>query len=194
MLAARQALKLTLGAPVRRLKGFRIEGGERLPADRRAMILTCNHAAFIDSVYLILAVAPRFTICGAKPRLFRNPLLRSVMLLANTLRVESREQFLHDCAALLSTDEILLIYPEMGRNPDGLGQFSTWAAEVALESRVPLLPCYLYGTTDGHRKKPRLFVGEELDPEGEPEVLTGRLRRAIGALGLEGGTVTAEPL
>ena len=54
---------------------------------------------------------------------------------------------------------------------------TTWSA-----SRVPLLPCYLYGTTRGQVGPPRLIVGEELSPEGDAETLTDRLRRAILAL------------
>ncbi len=181
-LALRGLLRLLLKAPIAVLKGFRVEGGERLLEKRRAMILTCNHAAFVDSLYLILAVRRRFTICGAKPRLFRSGALRAVMALANILKVESREQFLADTSALLAAGETLLIYPEMGRFPDALGELKTWAAEVALANGAPLLPCYLYGTTRGHGGPPRLIVGSELVPEGAAEALTERLRREILAL------------
>ncbi len=191
-LAVRGTLKRLLAPPVRLLRGFRVEGSDRLPARRRPLILVANHAAFIDSVYLILAVGPRFTICGAKPRLFKNAALRSVMAVGNILRVESHEQFLRDTRALLSAGEMLLVYPEMGRNPDGMEKFETWAAEVALASGAPLLPCYLFGTTNGHRGKPLLMVGQEFEPFGDPAILTGHLRRQIGALALEGGTVAVE--
>ena len=181
-LALRGLLKLVLKVPFAALKGFRVTGVDRLPRRRRALIVTCNHAAFIDSVYLILAVPARFTICGAKPRLFRSSLLRTAMALANILKVESREQFMADTAELIAAGETLLIYPEMGRFPDGLGEFKTWAAEVALANGVPLLPCYLHGTTRGHDGPPQLIVGEELAAEGEAHTLTERLRQAIGAL------------
>lgn len=181
-LALRALTRWLLWAPVRLLLGFRAEGGERLPRTRRKLVLACNHAAFADSVYLILALRPRFTVCGAKPRLFRNAGLRALMVLANILEVSSREQFLADCGALLAAGEILLIYPEMGRNPDGLGDFEDWAAEVALAAGAPILPCYLYGTTRGHRGAPRLFVGEEIEPAGDAAGLTARLRRTIAGL------------
>ncbi len=181
-LALRGLLRLLLKGPLVVLKGFRVEGGERLPEKRRALILACNHAAFIDSVYLILAARCRFTICGAKPRLFRSAALRAVMALANILKVESREQFYADTSALLAAGETILIYPEMGRFPNALGEFKTWAAEVALASDVALLPCYLYGTTRGHGGPPKLIVGDELAPEGDGRALTDRLRRAILAL------------
>ncbi len=180
-LALRGLLRLLL-RPIFAFKGFRVSGAERLPRRRRPLILTCNHAAFIDSVYLILAARARFTICGAKPRLFRSALLRLAMALANILKVENREQFLRDTGALLAAGETLLIYPEMGRNASGLGELKTWAAEVALAGGVPLLPTYLYGTTRGHDGPPKLIVGRELSPEGDAESLTDRLRQAILAL------------
>ncbi len=181
-LALRGILRLLLKAPFYLLKGFRVEHGERLPRRRMPLILACNHAAFIDSVYLILAVPGRFTICGAKPRLFRSALLRFAMALANILKVESHKQFLADTQGLLAAGETLLIYPEMGRFPKAMGNFKTWAAEAAIDNQVPVLPCYLYGTTHGHEGAPRLVVGERLEPTGDATTLTRRLREAILAL------------
>jgi 1-acyl-sn-glycerol-3-phosphate acyltransferase len=176
---------MVLRHPVRIFGRLRVDGAERLPHERRPLVLAANHAAFVDSVYFILAVGPRFTICGAKPRLFRNAVLRSLMALANILQVESEERYRSDCAALLGAGEILLIYPEMGRFPDGLGPFQPLAAEVALAVGAPILPCYLYGTTRGHRGRPRLLVGEEIptaDSDEDATALTERLRREILAL------------
>lgn len=178
-LLLRRLLRLLLRPLVFLVKGFRVQGGHRLPRQRRPLILVCNHAAFIDSIYIILALTPRFTICGAKPRLFRTPTRRALMALANILRVEDHGPFLDDCQALLKSGEILLIYPEMGRFADGLGPFKTWAADVALASGAPLLPCYLYGTTRGHQGPPRLMIGEELPPTGDATTLTAQLRQAI---------------
>jgi len=191
-LAVRGLTRWLLRAPAHLFAGFRVEGAGRLPRARRKLIVACNHAAFVDSVYLILALRPRFTICGAKPRLFRSAGLRALMALANILKVESRELFLADCGALLAAGEMLLIYPEMGRNPDGLGDFRPWAAEVALAAAVPILPCYLYGTTRGHRGAPRLYVGEEIEPAGDPGGLSGRLRRAIADLAPPAANPAAE--
>ena len=191
-LALRRLLRLLLKMSFGVVKGFRVEGADRLPRHRQPLIVACNHAAFIDSVYLIMALKERFTICGAKPRLFSSPVLRFAMALANILRVESRAQYLSDTAALLAAGERLLIYPEMGRFPDGLGEFKTWAAEVAIANRVPLLPCYLHGTTRGHSGPPRLIVGELLPGEGEAGALTAQLRRAILALAPSPAAATRE--
>lgn len=173
--------------PIFRLRGFSVVGPARLPNRRCSRIVVANHAAFIDTVYFILAMPVRFTVCGAHPRLFRNVRLRALMSLANILKVESREQFLDDCTTLLRSGEVLLIYPEMGRCPDGLGELRTWAAEVALAHGAEVQPCYLYGTTRGHRGPVQLRVGQPLDlsrgagrgSTQTPQELTLAMRRAF---------------
>jgi 1-acyl-sn-glycerol-3-phosphate acyltransferase len=190
-LIVRKFLKALLILPARWRWGFEVVGRQRRPRARRPQILACNHAALIDTVFLILALEPRFTVCGAKSPYFRTASRRLVMAIANILPVDGRERFIEDCRRLLAGGEILLIYPEMGRNPDGLGEFSTWAAEVAIASDAPILPCYLEGTNRGHRatsrgrQRVRLIVGREFEPEGAAAAITARLRQAIVALAPE---------
>ena len=176
--------------PVLRLKGFTVEGASHLPAVRRATVVVANHAAFVDSVYFILAMPVRFVICGAKPRLFRNGRLRALMALANILRVDDPEQLIADGSELLARGEVLLIYPEMGRNPDAMGEFQPWAAQLALTAGAPIVPCYLYGTTRGHSGPVTLRVGPPLTPRTADEgasppsaaALTAEIRVAIEGL------------
>jgi 1-acyl-sn-glycerol-3-phosphate acyltransferase len=184
-LILRSVLKIVLVLPARWIRGFAVIHRERLPRLRRPLIIACNHAALIDTVFLILALRPRFTVCGAKPPYFRTGPRRLLMAIANILRVDDRETFFTDCRRLLQAGEILLIYPEMGRNPDGLGEFSTWAAQVSIDNGTPVLPCYLQGTTRGQQGSVRLIVGREIRPEGEAIGLTAHLRRAIVALAPE---------
>ncbi len=68
--------------------GFRIEGKEKLPQKRSPLIIICNHAALVDTVYLIAAIKPRITICGAKNRFFSNSLLSLLMRIANIIKAE----------------------------------------------------------------------------------------------------------
>ncbi|NQT26513.1 1-acyl-sn-glycerol-3-phosphate acyltransferase [candidate division KSB1 bacterium] len=164
------------------VKGYRIHSGEHLPKKRQACILIANHAAFVDSIYLIASVRPRFTICGAKPKYFRKWPIRQLFQIANILKVESHEQFLKDCRLLLRSGEVILVYPEMGRNPDAMGPFQTWAAEVALAEKVQVIPCYLYGTTNGQSGKKRLIVGSPIEPQGNAESLTQMFRESILSL------------
>jgi 1-acyl-sn-glycerol-3-phosphate acyltransferase len=168
------------------VRGYRIVNNENLPQKRMACILVSNHAAFVDSVYFIASLKPRFAICGAKPKYFRKWPVRQVFQIANILKVDSRDQFLRDCGTLVRSEEIILIYPEMGRNADKMGPFQTWAAEVALEENLNVLPCYLYGTTKGQAGKKRLIVGSFIQSVGDAESLTETYRRAIETLKRKG--------
>ena len=115
----------------------------------------------------------------SKTQVFQNFFRRHVFRTANILKVESHEQFLHDCGLLLRSGKVILVYPEMGRNAEGLGEFKTWAADVALAQQVPVIPCYLYGTTAGQSGKKRLRVGMPIKPQGSPETLTQHFRESI---------------
>ncbi len=167
------------------IRGFRIAGREHLPRKKEPLMIVSNHAAFVDSVYFICSVRPRIVICGAKPKYFQSFFTRHLFRIANILMVESEGQFVQDCIELLGRGEILLVYPEMGRNPLGMGEFRTWAAKVILSRPVPVLPCYLYGTTEGHQGPKRLIVGTSFIPEGDPEAITGKLRQKILSLNPE---------
>ncbi|MCK5056073.1 MAG: 1-acyl-sn-glycerol-3-phosphate acyltransferase [Candidatus Aminicenantes bacterium] len=178
-LSLRNILKFFIKPLLFICKGFRIEGKKTLPRNRKPCIIISNHAAFIDSVYFICSIKPRFTICGAKPKYFKTFLRRIVFRTANVLKIEDRLQFLEDCGTLLKAGEVILVYPEMGRNPEGLTEFKSWAAEVAIANRVPVIPCYMYGTTIGHKGKKRLIVGDIINPSGSPEELTRKFYEKI---------------
>ncbi len=182
-LATRRLLKWVLARPIRATTGLGVHHAERLPRWREPLILACNHANLADTVVLSSVIQPRFVVAGARPRLFRTARHRAVMSVGNVLMVRSRVQYLADCVHLLQQGEVLLAYPELVRNPDGLGPFRTWPAEVALACRVPILPMYLYGTTTNHRGPWRLHVGTRMAPEGDAETLTERLRAEIERLG-----------
>ncbi len=147
-------------------------------------IFVCNHAALIDTVYAILAISEDFTVCGAKPRFFSSFLRRRLMAFLRIIEVRSHEQFLRDCRRLLDEGRSLLIYPEMGRNPAGMGRFETWAAEVALDSGATIVPCYLHGTTDGQTGAVRMVIGEHFTaaPSHDATSLTALLFERVRSL------------
>jgi len=181
-LSLRKILKFLIKPLLFTCLGFRIEGKTNLPRRRKPCIIISNHAAFVDSVFFVCSVKPRFTICGARPKYFKRFRSRILFRTANVLKVEDHAQFLRDCEALLKAGEVILVYPEMGRNRDGLAEFKTWAAEVALTNRVPVIPCYIYGTTTGHSGKKRLLVGDVIEPSGNPEELTREFKKRIETL------------
>ncbi len=174
----RSIIRLILKCYFVLFKGYKIIGKKNLPKKGPAIIIS-NHAAFIDSVYFICSMRRRFVVCGAQAKYFNSRKKRTLMGLANILKVESEEQFLADCKTLLDKEEILLIYPEMGRYNEEMGEFKDWAAKVALSGKSPVVPCYLYGTTFGENEKCKLIAGEAIQAEGTPEIATKIFREKI---------------
>ena len=132
-----------------------IRGEENIPADGAA-ILASNHLSFSDSIFLPLMVRRRvtflakmdyFTGRGIKGRLkagfFRGvgqlPLDRSGGNTSNAA--------LETGLRLLGDGDLLGIYPEGTRSPDGrLFRGKTGVARMALEARVPVIPVAMIGT------------------------------------------------
>lgn len=144
-------------------------------------VLLANHAAFLDSIYLIRATPHTFTICGARPKYFSRWYWRTLMWLLQIIKVEHRPTYLDDCQRLLQQGTPILIYPEMQRNKESMGPFKTWAAEVALRQPVTLIPAYIYGTTKGQRGPIQVIFGEpfQANPNQDPESLTQDFRQRI---------------
>jgi len=178
LLFFRSIIRLLLKCYFILFKGFKVKGKENLPKKGPAIVIS-NHPAFIDSVYFICSMRRRFVVCGAQPKYFSSRRKRMLMGLANIIKVESEEQFLEDCLTLLDKKEILLIYPEMGRNKEALGEFKDWAAKVALSSKSSVTPCYMYGTTVGETDKNMLIAGETIYPDGNSEIVTKIFRNKI---------------
>ena len=183
---ARRALRAAL-APLSRLSGFDVHHPERLPPPG-PWIACCNHAAFVDTVWLHLGVPLDLAVFGGHPRLFRTRSRRALMALGNVRRVDDEAGFLCGIGRRLDAGRPALVYPEGGRNPARLGPFRSWAALASIAHRAPLVPCYLWGTSDGQAGPVGLFVGHPLyplQPADDPASLTGRLRGAIEALAQE---------
>ncbi len=147
--------------------------------DAGAVIITCNHPSLLDSLWIILLSKRRVAICGAKPKYFSTRAKRTLLGIANIRRVSDYNEFMSSTKTILERGEPVLVYPEMGRNPDGLGHFETWAAELALEVARPVLPCWIHGTAPTERGRPRLIVGSLMQPSGSPEHFTSSLRAAM---------------
>ena len=161
------------------LKGFKTVNGAKLPTTQQSYIVIANHAAFIDSIYMICSLKPRLTICGAKPKYFSTPFKRFIMRLGGIIKVDTPAQLIKDCVAFLANNQVILIYPEMGRNKAELGKFKTYAAEVSNKSSIPVIPCYIYSTTVGQSGAPRVIVGDPIPPISDAVELTDQYRRAI---------------
>ena len=162
-----------------------MHGVERLRSEPAPFVIVCNHAALLDSVFIICAARRTFSVCGARPIYFSTLARRLLLRLLRVIRVDDDAGFERDCAAILARPEPILVYPEMGRNPEAMGPFKENAARVVLANGVPVLPCYIRGTTVGQDPKAvRLLVGTAFtpDPGLSPADLTVTLRTQIQAL------------
>ena len=146
---------ILIGPWLRLLFRPQVEGLEHLPADGAA-ILASNHLSFSDSVFLPLVCKRRITFL-AKSDYFTTPgfkglLTRLFMSAAGQVAVDrsggrASEAALRTGLRVLGTGELLGIYPEGTRSPDGrLYRGKTGVARMALEAGVPVIPCAMINT------------------------------------------------
>lgn len=132
-----------------------VEGEENVPEDGPA-IFASNHLSFSDSIFLPLVVHRRVTFL-AKSDYFNAPGLKGkltalFMKAVGQLPVDrsggrASEAALRQGMSVLSRGELLGIYPEGTRSPDGrLYRGRTGVARMALEGNVKVIPVAMIGT------------------------------------------------
>jgi 1-acyl-sn-glycerol-3-phosphate acyltransferase len=133
----------------------KVEGLENVPAEGAA-ILASNHLSFSDSIFLPLMVPRRvtflaksdyFTARGLKGRL-KAGFFRGVgQLPVDRSGGRASQAALEAGLKVLSGGNLLGIYPEGTRSPDGrLYRGKTGVARMALEAGVPVIPCAMVNT------------------------------------------------
>ncbi|HKR51347.1 MAG TPA: lysophospholipid acyltransferase family protein [Pseudonocardiaceae bacterium] len=149
-------LKHLLLGPVMRLACRpRVYGAEHLPR-RGGAILASNHLAVADSFFLPLVVRRRVTFL-AKREYFTTPGLRGWFkrqFFSATGQVpidrssgSAAQAALDTGVRLLAAGNLLGIYPEGTRSPDGrLYKGKTGVARMALQAGVPVIPVAMVGT------------------------------------------------
>lgn len=134
-----------------------IEGAENVPTDGPA-ILASNHLSFSDSIFLPLMLQRRVTFLAKSDyftgRGVKGWLTATFMRGVGQLPVD-RSGGKASSAALkagmkvLRRGELLGIYPEGTRSPDGrLFRGRTGVARLALEAKVPVIPVVMVGTDE----------------------------------------------
>jgi 1-acyl-sn-glycerol-3-phosphate acyltransferase len=127
-----------------------VEGIERIPEGSSA-ILACNHLSFIDSVVLPMNV-PRPVYFLGKADYWDSWRTRWFFQGTGVVPVHrggggQGEASLRTGVDILSRGDLLGIYPEGTRSPDGrLYRGKTGPVRMALEARVPIVPCAVLGT------------------------------------------------
>ncbi len=154
-----------------------VKGEEHIPGTGGA-ILASNHMSFSDSVFLPLVVKRRvtflaksdyFTGTGLKGRLTAGFFKGIGQLPVDRSGGRASEAALRIGLKVLRRDELLGIYPEGTRSPDGrLYRGKTGVARLALEAKVPVLPVAMIDT-------------DKVQPIGKVVPRIGRVGVVIGA-------------
>jgi 1-acyl-sn-glycerol-3-phosphate acyltransferase len=149
-------LKTIILGPILKLL-FRpwVEGEENIPEEGGA-IFASNHLSFSDSVFLpivvprrvtFLAKADYFTGRGIKGRLTAGFMRGIGQVPVDRTGGKASTAALSSGLRILRRGELLGIYPEGTRSPDGrLYRGRTGVARMALEGRVPVIPVAMIGT------------------------------------------------
>ncbi len=154
-----------------------VRGEEHVPVEGGA-ILASNHLSFSDSIFLPLVVRRRvtflakadyFTGSGLKGRLTAGFFRGVGQLPIDRSGGQASEAALQTGLKLLRNGELLGLYPEGTRSPDGrLYRGKTGVARMALEAKVPVLPVVMVGT-------------DKVQPIGRKIPHLGRVGVVIGA-------------
>ncbi len=146
---------IVLGPILRALFRPWVRGIEHVP-DSGPAILVSNHLSFSDSFFLPLVVPRRITFLakadyftggGIKGRLTAGFFRGVGQVPVDRSGGEASEAALRAGLKVLGTGNLLGIYPEGTRSPDGrLYRGKTGVARMALEGKVPVLPVVMVGT------------------------------------------------
>ena len=171
---------VVIGPIVKAIWRPRIVGRRNVPAEGAA-ILASNHLSFIDSVFLplmidrpmaFLAKSDYFTGKGLKGWATRMFMKGTGQIPIDRTGGKASEASLNTGLQVLGRGDLLGIYPEGTRSPDGkLYRGRTGIARMALEAHVPVVPVLMVDTDTMMpigTKVPRIVrvgivVGEPLD-------------------------------
>jgi 1-acyl-sn-glycerol-3-phosphate acyltransferase len=175
----------------------RIQGRERIRPDE-AYVMVANHLSLLD----ILVLFRLFTHYKwvSKIENFRVPFIGWNMSLNRYIKLRRGDrasvvQMMKACRETLAAGNSIMMFPEGTRSPNGrMRAFKTGAFELALETRRPILPIVIRGTSDALPKRGfvlrgrhpiRVDVLDELPYESfrseSVESLTQRVRDLIAA-------------
>jgi len=127
-----------------------VEGMENLPR-KGPVILAANHVSFLDSIFVPLVLPRRITYV-AKADYWKRAWTRWFFAAVRQIPMpreggEASERALRAGMRVLRSGEILGIYPEGTRSPDGrLYRGKTGVARLAIRTGVPVVPVGVIGT------------------------------------------------
>jgi 1-acyl-sn-glycerol-3-phosphate acyltransferase len=174
-------LKWTLGASLRLIFRPKVVGVENVPT-HGAAIIASNHLSFSDSFFAPLVIPGRKVTFMAKAEYFNRRGIKGTLsrwffsgigqLSVDRSGGKASASGLSTGLGVLEAGELLGIYPEGTRSPDGrLYRGRTGVARMVLEAGVPVIPCAMVNTDrlqpPGHLVpkviRPEVRFGKALD-------------------------------
>lgn len=168
---------IVMGPPLRFFGRPTVTGAEHIPRKGGAIIAS-NHLAVADSFYMPLMIRRRVTF-PAKQEYFTTPGLKGKLMkfffsAAGQVPIDrssgtAAQAALVTCKRLLAEGNLVGIYPEGTRSPDGrLYRGKTGVARMALEAGTPVIPVAMVGT-------------DEVNPVGSRMWRRGHIKVIFGA-------------
>ncbi len=138
-----------LSRMVLRLLGrWEVHGRENVP-QTGAAVIAANHVSYLDPP-TVGAGLTRYCYYMGKKELFRIPIFAQLIRLCGCFPVDRDKQDKRAVRAalqLLKEGNLLVIFPEGGRSPDGtLQEAGIGAALIANRAGVPIVPAVVRGT------------------------------------------------
>jgi 1-acyl-sn-glycerol-3-phosphate acyltransferase len=144
-----------IGPPVKRIFRPNVVGAENIPAEGPAIIAS-NHLSYADWIFMPLVLRRRvtfvaksdyFTGAGIKGRFQRGFFKGTGQVPIDRSGGSASEGAMRAGMKVLERGELFGIYPEGTRSHDGrLYKGRTGVARLALEAKVPVIPCGVIGT------------------------------------------------
>ncbi len=165
-----------------------VEGLENVPETGGA-ILASNHLSFSDSIFLPLVLKRKVVFLG-KAEYFtgkgvKGAATRAFMEGVGTIPVHrgggrASEAALRTGLQVLAAGDLLGIYPEGTRSPDGrLYRGKTGVARLAIEAGVPIIPVAMIGTDVaqpvGQKVPSRVEIGVRIGAPIDASAFAGRV-------------------
>jgi 1-acyl-sn-glycerol-3-phosphate acyltransferase len=148
---------------------WEVSGQEHVPASGGVLLLA-NHTSYADPP-IVGAACPRPVNFMAKAELFEMPVLSGFISRTHAFPVQrgaADQHALRRAVRLLNSGEVLLVFPEGTRSPDGkLMGLEQGAGFVALVSHAAVVPVGIDGA-------------DRLLPRGKPVLLPAKLRVRFG--------------
>ena len=146
---------VVVGPPVRRIFRPNVVGAENIP-ETGAAIIASNHLSYSDWIFMPLVLRRRvtfvaksdyFTGAGIKGRFQRGFFKGTGQVPIDRSGGSASEGAMRAGMKVLQRGELFGIYPEGTRSHDGrLYKGRTGVARLALEAKVPVIPCGVIGT------------------------------------------------